>query len=417
MTQPDSQVASGLIVDGPFAGRRRDDASSLRARLLRWWASQTHERAEDELVYRGPRSRTPLWLAIPLVSPVVTVPGVLLVREPDNRLAALLLLAGLLAIGVGAFSAWVERRIRHVFWFELGGVAFYAGIISFLLAVFVTFEHPRMHSHWVIFFLYFLLIGASGLSNDPRNSIASGGFSIIGFLAALAFLQNRAAAGNAHAERLLPEYEWVSTAARIAILAGITLTATASARRGLALRRASVQDPLTGLLNRRAFDWCLERQVDRARERGQPLSIAMIDIDHFKALNDGHGHPVGDAVLAWVADRLRESVRASDVVARYGGEEFVVAFVDTDDERLDARLESWRRAVQHSVLRAEATGREIPLTVSIGIARLPADASDASEVLARADERLYVAKRGGRNQLVDASPGGLTPLVDASSSA
>jgi diguanylate cyclase (GGDEF)-like protein len=171
------------------------------------------------------------------------------------------------------------------------------------------------------------------------------------------------------------------------------------------LRRTSLRDGLTGLLNRHAFDRCLERVARRARRGRRSLSIAMIDIDHFKDLNDTHGHALGDAVLRWVASRLQGSVRVTDVVARYGGEEFVVAFLDTEENRLAPRLETLRRTIERTHLRHAAGGGDVRIRVSMGIAHLPRDGANVAEVLSRADERLYRAKEGGRNRIVDADAG------------
>lgn len=184
----------------------------------------------------------------------------------------------------------------------------------------------------------------------------------------------------------------------------ITTKRPGSASWGLAVRRISIRDPLTGLLNRGAFGACLVLQASKAKARTTPLAIAMIDIDHFKKLNDTHGHSAGDAVLTWIASRLRHSVRDTDLVARYGGEEFVVAFVDSDHERLDERMEAWRRAVEASVLRIANSDAPIRVTVSIGIARFPTEAGSLSDALSRADERLYDAKRSGRNRLFGGAP-------------
>lgn len=129
--------------------------------------------------------------------------------------------------------------------------------------------------------------------------------------------------------------------------------------------------------------------------------LSQLEDDHFKRLNDAHGHPTGDAVLRWVGGWLQRSFRSTDLVSRYEGEEFVVAFVDTDEiESLVDRLESLRAGIEHTTLRTLGADAEIHVTVSIGIAHMPRDGSDAEEVLARADARLYEAKGAGRNQIV-----------------
>ena len=369
-------------------------------RFWRWWRARNTERPEDTLLYGGDADgRQPIRYALPLVGPVVLIMMLVVLREPENATALAAAWFGAGAILYGALAASIEARRGASFWLHLVHCAVYSGIITGILIFFLLVEHPRMHAHWIVFFLYFLLIGAMGLARDPRIAIASGAASIIGYLCAHLVVHHAARSGVPTAAALVTEFGWMASSAKVAILAGMTLTATASARRGMAVRRLSIRDPLTGLLNRGAFDVCLEIQAHKATRRARPLSIAMIDIDHFKNLNDTHGHPAGDAVLTWVAGWLRGSVRETDLVARYGGEEFVVAFVDSDHERLDERLESWRRSIAASAVRTADSEAEIHLTVSIGIARYPGDAQSPTGALMRADERLYEAKRAGRNRV------------------
>lgn len=202
------------------------------------------------------------------------------------------------------------------------------------------------------------------------------------------------------ADALLRDFDGTATAGHAVILVCTAVVAVASARRGQAVRRLSVRDGLTGLLNRGIFDVCLAHERERAERSGLPLSVAMLDVDHFKALNDAHGHAFGDDVLRWVARLLRDSVRSSDLVARYGGEEFVVLFVDSADHRRAERIDHLRESIAATGIRT-AEGREpVRVTVSAGIARWPADAGDVRAALRIADERLYLAKRMGRNRLV-----------------
>jgi diguanylate cyclase (GGDEF)-like protein len=160
------------------------------------------------------------------------------------------------------------------------------------------------------------------------------------------------------------------------------------------IEEQAVRDPLTGTLNRQALLECLERERTRHDRTGQPFCVAMLDVDHFKKINDGHGHPVGDRVLVHLCRRMAALVRPHDVVARYGGEEFVVVMPQT---RLpEAAL------VAERLLR-EAVGvddQALPaFTVSIGLAESAADDATAEATIARADVALYQAKARGRNRL------------------
>ena len=389
----------GDVLDGP-AGTSPAPVDRLRRGVRRWWTQQRALQLEDEVL--GPATGlAPLRLVLPLVSPVLLVPAVLLLREPGNVVAFVSLVFGAAAIAYGALAESVGRRLEHPFWLQLVTSVFYAALISAILWIFLSVDHPRAHAHWIVFFLYFLLIGAMGLSDDPRHWVFSGAFSIIGYLVVVHLVHEAALTGRAAmAVRLAPEFEWVANSSKVALLAAATVMASASAARARALRRMSLRDGLTGLLNRHFFDQCLERVARRAERKRRGMTIAMIDIDHFKRLNDTHGHATGDDVLRWMASRLQRGFRSTDVVARYGGEEFVVAFLDTDDEHIGRRLEFLRRGIEATTLQPLDSDADIQLTVSIGVARFPRDGERVSEVLARADERLYQAKESGRNRIV-----------------
>lgn len=166
------------------------------------------------------------------------------------------------------------------------------------------------------------------------------------------------------------------------------------------LREQAIRDPLTGLHNRGYLDSTLERELARCRREGEALSLAMIDVDHFKNFNDCYGHQAGDECLKEVATALCASVRrASDLVARYGGEEFSLILPHTDAAAALQMAENVRRAVEALALPHEqsAAGR---VTISIGVATMAGTADISSGKLLRAaDEALYRAKRSGRNQV------------------
>jgi diguanylate cyclase (GGDEF)-like protein len=155
------------------------------------------------------------------------------------------------------------------------------------------------------------------------------------------------------------------------------------------VRRLAGSDALTGLPNRRNFEETLERELTRAVRTEQPVNLLMLDIDHFKKINDTLGHQTGDAVLRAVGRRLSETVRVGDVVARYGGEEF--AIVMPNAETADAVLLADR------VLRA-VEQLDVPVTASIGIATYLRHAADADALIDAADRALYESKRTGRNR-------------------
>ncbi|MBI5759285.1 MAG: diguanylate cyclase [Planctomycetales bacterium] len=165
-------------------------------------------------------------------------------------------------------------------------------------------------------------------------------------------------------------------------------------KRNRELQDLATQDPLTGCANRRTLFGDLERLWSAAKRYEYPLSCVMLDIDHFKSVNDRFGHAVGDQVLQHVAATLKTAARDSDLVARYGGEEFCILLPHTDLDSAVQAAEKFRKMI-------EATScAGIKVTVSFGVSSLSLGAKDFREMLEQADKCLYVAKRGGRNRVV-----------------
>jgi two-component system cell cycle response regulator len=162
----------------------------------------------------------------------------------------------------------------------------------------------------------------------------------------------------------------------------------------------AITDPLTGLYNRRYMESHLATQIEQAAARGKPLTVLVIDIDYFKAINDSHGHDAGDDVLREFATRIRKSIRGIDLACRYGGEEFVVVMPETDMAVGTIVAERLRRRIASEPFSIQQGGGSIEVTISIGIATLDTADDNATSVLKRADQALYRAKRDGRNRVV-----------------
>ena len=163
-------------------------------------------------------------------------------------------------------------------------------------------------------------------------------------------------------------------------------------------KRLSTTDPLTGLYNSRYLDKVLARETALAERYGGSFSLVMLDIDDFKRCNDLYGHLAGDCVLQELARLLESHVRQVDVVIRYGGEEFIILLPHTDRKGAFEIGERIRRAVRAHSFADAKEGSDIRLTISLGIATYPQDASGASELIVRADEALYAAKRAGKDR-------------------
>ena len=163
--------------------------------------------------------------------------------------------------------------------------------------------------------------------------------------------------------------------------------------------RSARTDTLTGLLNRRVFRETLDAEIRRSRRYRWPVTVLMLDLDHFKAVNDTFGHVLGDVVLRRVGGIIRQAVRDADTAARVGGEEFAVVLPETTRLGGYAVAERIRRRVAHGFRDEPVEGHEVLMTLSAGLALFPEDALHAEELIARADEALYGAKHAGRNRL------------------
>ena len=166
------------------------------------------------------------------------------------------------------------------------------------------------------------------------------------------------------------------------------------------VRKESLTDSLTGIANRKAFDGELAAAVEEARRDGDPVTLLMCDIDHFKHFNDSWGHQTGDQVLRLVANCMSENVKGRDTVARFGGEEFAVILRRTSLTNATSLANQIRAFVQSKKLVKKSTGEILgTITISIGVAQL-SDADTPASLIRRADSCLYQAKRYGRNRVV-----------------
>jgi diguanylate cyclase (GGDEF)-like protein len=191
--------------------------------------------------------------------------------------------------------------------------------------------------------------------------------------------------------------DWILAPTRITFLeraSALLARGLAQAVATAALRARSTEDPLTGALNRRGFDDAIRREIERSKRGHRELSLVLIDVDHFKQVNDAYGHPAGDEVLVRLVSRIQRVLRRSDYLCRLGGDEFAVLLPEAPEDLAHGVAQRILRSC--SDVRA---GGESPITLSIGVAGLNSAVASSADLVRRADDALYAAKRGGRGRI------------------
>ncbi len=163
------------------------------------------------------------------------------------------------------------------------------------------------------------------------------------------------------------------------------------------LHEQAIHDPLTGLYNRRYLNKTLASEITRVERENNSLSVIMLDIDHFKMINDTYGHPVGDKFLVEIASLMKKHTRDSDIVCRYGGEEFLLVFPGTALASAARRAEEIRQVCTEIIIQHE--GKDLNVTISVGVATYPTHGKEAEEIIIKADKALYQSKQSGRNRV------------------
>ena len=290
-------------------------------------------------------------------------------------------------------------------WMSFVTSAFDVSLVSGALALFLLLNRPHTAvNSKVVFEGYFLAIGATSLRYDKRVCVTAG---LLAFVEYLAIVYIAATHWDLNSPIYAPfpygQFDWSNEISRLVIMLTASALSLALVARSQKLLQLATTDPLTRLYNRGYVDDRFAIELSRARRYRQPLTIAVIDADRFKLLNDTHGHASGDLVLQTIGETLRASFRQSDTAGRYGGEEFVVILPETDIETAQRKLESFRESIAASPIALAARGEKVQVTISAGLSNFPQDAEDASELFALADERMFQAKKEGRNRVVAAS--------------
>lgn len=301
---------------------------------------------------------------------------------------------------IASYAIWeMLRRGQWRPWIGFASSSFDVTMISIALTSFYFVASPlNAINSTVTFEMYFLALVATSLRYDARICIAVGALSITqyGLLWAVAATNNdlRMAEYTMRAGPYIP----VDLFTRLILLGIATILAVSIVRRAQRLLYLASRDRLTGLFNRGHFDRALISAMDQSTRDKAPLSLALIDVDHFKQVNDVHGHAVGDRVLEQLADVMSRSMRRTDVVARYGGEEFVILLPNTTRDAAYHRIEALRREISDFPVKLD-NDRTLRINFSAGIAgTLTDEAADPKVLVDIADRRLLAAKRAGRGR-------------------
>lgn len=344
-------------------------------------------------------AKTRLWVAAGLwLIPIINL--VFFPIDVKESIVGVSLTSAILLLST--FAYLLVSRGYNAPWLSFATSSFDVTLVSAALGVFLIINQPHTAvNSKVVFEGYFLAIAGTGLRYDKRVCITVGLLAFAEYLAIVTYASLHWDLNSpAFAPYQYGVFSWIPEISRLVILlaaAGITLAAVA---RGQKLLLMATSDPLTGLLNRGSVDDRFAVELSRARRYEKPLSIAVIDADRFKMLNDTYGHLAGDLILRELARVLHDSFRLSDTAGRYGGEEFVVILPETEIETARRKLESLRQTVAETPISLPGRGEKIQLTVSAGLASFPEDGQNAAELFAVADARMFQAKRDGRNRVI-----------------
>ena len=334
-----------------------------------------------------------LLLLIPIIN------SLFFTADPKEAMVGLSLTVGTFVLSLIVYA--LISREYNPSWLSFASSGFDVTLVSSGLALFLLLNEPHTAvNSKVVFEGYFLAIGATSLRYDKRVCVSAGLLAVAEYLAIVSFAARHWDLNNPiYAPYAYGLFSWSAQISRLIIMLTASALSLALVARGQRLLQLATSDPLTGLFNRGYVDDRFALELSRARRYNNVLTIAVIDADRFKFLNDTHGHMAGDMVLRKIGTILQDSFRQSDTAGRYGGEEFVVILPETDMEAAKRKLESLRELVASTPI-IGARGDKIQVTISAGLASFPRDAEDAGELFSLADERMFRAKSEGRNRVI-----------------
>ena len=334
---------------------------------------------------------------------LIPVANLLLAPRDERRQHVTGLVVTLVAFVLSLAVYAMVRRDRRERWLPLATSCFDITLISAANFAFAFTSDPQVVvNSKVTFDTYFLALGGTALRYDKRVALIAGLLAIAQFIFVVLFVVSSFPLDLVGGVSPYGRFQWSDQISRVILLTAATVLAIFIVQGIQRQRELSNADSLTGVFNRRFFDDYFSSEIERARRYSRKVAVAMIDVDHFKAFNDRFGHAAGDVALRRVAQALRLAVRRSDLVARYGGEEFVVLFRETDAAQAIDRVEAIRQVIQ-SESHTIGDARPVHVTVSAGVASMPADGVTVHDLLATADRRMFEAKSAGRNRVAGGS--------------
>ncbi|MBI3716701.1 MAG: GGDEF domain-containing protein [Betaproteobacteria bacterium] len=360
------------------------------------------------LVAGGEGERQVAVVRMIVVAFLLITPIYRLVRNPGNAEVVWGFVVTLLAMFFAVFIHVYLRHRNYRPWLGFLSTCVDGSLVSSALLLFVIVGSPLDGvNDKVTFEVYFLVLMAISLRQDRRICLLAGGLIVLQYGLLFAYVDSHYDLNALYLKDATNgSYSAADQWTRIILLGSAVLVSYAYVARSETLVNRAIHDPMTGLLNRGFFEDLFHFEIDRAYRYRYLFAVVVVDADHFKRINDTHGHLAGDVVLKALAKALRDNVRESDMVVRYGGEEFVLLLQQTGAAAALEKVEALRAAIETLAVVPPGAGQPIHVTVSAGIAIYPDDGDIAHILLSCADQRLLEAKQSGRNRVIgSAVPG------------
>ncbi|MFN8580338.1 MAG: GGDEF domain-containing protein [Gemmatimonadaceae bacterium] len=335
-----------------------------------------------------------------LVATLTVVGFLVVLQDPSNEEYRRAIPVDLLCLAFALLVLYLTKDGTRPRGFGLATTVTDITAVTLLHVTDVLQHHPSVAVNGrVTFMAYFFALIGTCVRWDPRLPLIGGLVAAVQYLGVVTWSAAIWPAAATPDVAMYGSLDWGVQLERAVTLVLFALSCRAIAQWSVQVRASATHDALTNLINRRTFEERLHGEVLRASRLREPVSVAMVDIDHFKQINDEHGHEAGDAALREVARLISTAVRRTDLVARWGGEEFALAFPGAEAADAAFNVERLRQLIDQQEIVVPG-GKTVHLTISAGIATSPSDGANATDLVRAADVRLFGAKRAGRNRLV-----------------